>query len=690
MLRQTIFTASLLSIVSISHAANNVSQCNTSVTSLIVDGNTKENEIFFYQTDFNTDGWSGDLLKEKVIVATDGSQIREIIWRASQELPSKGSRNIMFAPPSGNGDLINFNWSNLQGRAFAGTNFQDALNKDSNGTVDNKGKDRVKFIRDDSCGTDCSSFRERTGRIGDIINSAPVLVKEALYVPYRADTLDGSSGDYRSFQTNIASRDGMIYVGSNDGMLHAFESETGIEKFTFIPSAVINNLNVLTDPEYGINSAEEDGTLHRYFVDGSPVVADVYFDGQWRTVLLGSLGAGGRSVFALDITSPAAPKLLWEFSNTDNPAMGVSIPQPTIARLHSGQWAALIPNGYNSSGSPTLFVRDIKTGEEIATLSTSAQAANNGLSNIRTVDVNGDGIVDYVYGGDQLGNVWRFDLIKTSHQGFGKCSSNCSVISDDYRVAFGNNPLFTAKDTDGEPRPITAAPTLLQHPTSLGHLVIVGTGRYLGFEDKNTPFSQETLYGIWDRQTDGATASTTKALTRGDLQGQTMSGSTMLIAGETRSVRLVSENKVQWYKANAQNTSDSSVDRWGWMLDFKTGSSSNGERIINSMRIYGQGLIFSTITPNSDPCSAGLDGFTYAINPATGGRTAFNVFDFSDDGLINFLDSLNGDVVSGFENPAGGFTIHDGFLYAPDGSSIGISPGPGVERQSWHLIPSEE
>lgn len=673
-------------------AFNDILQRNTSITSPVVQGNTTEDGTYIYRTDFKADGWIGDLFKEKPVIQADGSSILEPVWRASEKLPSKGNRNIRFAPHSGKGLLTNFTWQALENREFASTNLQDALNKDTNGSTDNRGEARVKYIRDDNCGSACAGFRERKERLGDIINSSPALVEGAQYLPYRAETLDGAAGSYRAFQQSVKNRKGMIYVGANDGMLHAFNSTTGVEEFAFIPTAVISNLNKLTDPQYGIDSADEKSTLHQYFVDGTPVVADVYFDNDWHTVLVGSLGAGGRSVFALDVTDPDSPELLWEFSHADDPAMGVSIPQPTIARLHSGQWAALIPNGYNSSAGPTLFALDIKTGEQIAKLSTpvdpDATSAGNGLSNIYAADMNGDGIVDYVYGGDQQGNVWRFDLYDVAQDNLNKCASDCTGISAQYRVSFGGKPLYVAKDADGKRLPITAAPTVLRHPTSIGHLVVVGTGRYLGFEDKKTPFKQESLYGIWDRQTKGQAASSTKVLSRTDLQPQNMSAETMQINGESRAVRLITEKRVQWYKPDAADTSDASVNHWGWYLDL---SSKTGERMTNNMQIYGEGLIFSTITPDEDPCSAGLSGFTYAINPATGGRTPYNVFDFSGDGLINHLDSLNGDVVSGFENPAGGFTIHDGFLYSPDGKRIGVDHGSLAKgRQSWHLIPPEE
>lgn len=694
-------------------AFNDILQRNTSITSPVVEGNTTEDGSFIYRTDFKADGWTGDLIKEE-LKQVDGSSQLETIWRASEQLPTKGTRNILFAPAGGKGDLVEFSWDSLEDREFVGINLQEALNKPANGEADGLGENRVDYITENCSDINCADFRVPKSRLGDIINSSPVLVEGAQYLPHRADTLDGTAGAYRLFQNSIKDRPGIVYVGANDGMLHAFYSGTGVdadqagkEAFAFIPTAVISNLNKLTDPQYGI----EAGELHQYFVDGTPVVADVYFgDGEgddkgWRTVLVSSLGAGGKAIFALDITDPEQPKLLWEFTD---PAMGDSIPQPSIARLHSGQWAALIPNGYNSGTNPTLFALDIKTGAKIRTLTTlhdpddlttTASTTGNGLSNIRTADMNGDGIVDYVYGGDQLGNVWRFDLYNVSAGNLNKCTTNCASVKDQFRVSFGGKPLYVAKEAaEGQPLPITAAPTLLRHPTSIGHLVMVGTGRYLGSADKytSTP-KQESLYGIWDRQTDGRNATSTPELSRSDLREQTLSADgTMQIGNETRPVRLITDHTVQWYNheglpdsdrcvpSNNEDSPDASVNCWGWRLDL----TSSGERVVNNMQMYGEALIFSTITPSDDSCSSGLDGFTYAINPATGGRTYFNVFDLNGDGSVDTGDGKDGNVVSGFGNPAGDFTIHDGFLYSPDGKRIPVDHGSLAKgRQSWHLIP---
>lgn len=155
-------------------------------------------------------------------------------------------------------------------------------------------------------------------------------MKGAQYLAYRAGTVDGTVASYTSFQNSVANRTPIIYVGANDGMLHAFNANTGVEVFAFIPTAVIENLNKLTSKTYGTSTGG-----HQYYVDGSMTVADVYFGNDWHTVLVGSLGGGGREVFALDITNPNAPKLLWEFtsdtaSTKENgvSSMGYSFPAP--------------------------------------------------------------------------------------------------------------------------------------------------------------------------------------------------------------------------------------------------------------------------------------------------------------------------------------------------------------------------
>ncbi|WP_437881813.1 pilus assembly protein [Pseudomonas sp. LRF_L74] len=651
-------------------AFDSILQLNSSVTSPTVSteaaqDNTVSDTTYTYTTSFDVDGWSGDLKKTDTATST-------LVWKTSSTITSSSSRNIYFAQ---NDSLRSFTWSNLSSAQKA------LLNRTSAGATDTNGEARVAFIR----GGSNSAFRTRTTLLGDIINSSPLLVNGANYNTTKANSLEGST-NYSTYKTQQESKPAVIYVGANDGMLHAINASNGTEIFAFIPTAVIENLPALTASDYG----EEDGTEHQYFVDGSPVARDVYFNGSWHKVLLGSLGAGGREVFALDITDPEQPELLWEFTNEEDADMGYSVPKPNIARLHNGKWVALVPNGYESGNAlkAVMFVLDIETGEILSkleatpTLNTgeAATSLGNGLSRITDSDFNGDGIADYAYAGDLLGNLWRFNLLDTSADSPLTAEANDSQFG----VSFNGKPLYTARDGAGSRQPITAAPTLTKHSSGLGYLVTFGTGRYLTTTDK-TSEDQESLYAIWDRKTDGqaTTTSLTQSKTRSALQQQTMSSSTF----DGSTVYSLSTNTVDWYEGS--DTGDSDVNKWGWYFDF----SQTGERLIYDMYLYGNTLVLTTITPIDNDCSAGMSGTVYGIDPKSGGATSYSTFDLDGDG--DYEANISGFVIDG-----GNSTISNGKVYV-NGDSGGGGGGSGVEetplnagvsegRQTWHQINTEE
>ncbi|WP_313516464.1 PilC/PilY family type IV pilus protein [Pseudomonas sp.] len=677
-------------------AFSDISQRNYSVSKPSVDSsqqNTASAGTYVYRTTFDIDGWTGDVIKEKnstVTTTANGSTTTSIAttteWKAASKLPN--TRNIYMANSANDNGFQSFTWENLHEKSFNGQDLQALLNQNKSGTTDNYGEARTAFIRGDSCAslTGCSTLRNRkqgATKLGDVINSSPILVQGAQYLAYRAGTIDGTAAKYATFQSDLKTRTPMLYLGANDGMLHAFNATSGIEQFAFIPTAVIPKLNILTDVNYG-----KESTPHQYYVDGTSVVTDVYYDDQWHTVLVGSLGAGGREVFALDITTPSSPKLLWEYTSANDGALGYTLPKPTVSRLHTGEWAVLISNGYNSSSNgAALLILNIKTGNLIKKLTVTPTAeqgetlGSNGLSAIRTADFNSDGIIDYAYAGDVLGNIWRFDLLDTAAEK----PFAATAAANKLKVSFSGNPLYVARNAAGVRQPVTAAPSLVRHPTGLGYLVTFGTGRYLGITDKASNQTQ-TMYGVWDRQTAGqvADSSSTTSKTRTNLLAQTLSSSTTTVEGTTKAVRLLTANTATWYSSSG--TADANVDRWGWYFDLTA-----GERMVYSMNLYGDGLIFSTITPNSDVCSAGLTGITYGINPYTGGKTLYNVFDINGDGKVNTGDNLSDSVVSGIETAGGDTTISDGNLYDTTGKPIAIAAGNNSNgRQSWRLQPSND
>ncbi len=637
----------------LTRAFDDIMQRNSSVTSptISTEGSSTADGTFAYTTSFDVDPWSGTL--KKVNTRTPGEGDGE--WTTDTTLTSAG-RNIRFVR---NGTLASFNWGNLNEAQ------QALLNTAPDGTTDTLGESRVSSIRG--------------SKLGDIINSSPLLVAGANYSISNANNLEGSD-NYAAYRSGQAGHP-TIYVGANDGMLHAFDAVTGSERFAFIPSAVIRNLPILTAEDYG----QEGGTPHKYFVDGSPVARDVYYDGQWHKVLLGSLGAGGRSVFALDVTDPNNPELLWEFSNEDDEDMGYSVPTPGIFRLHNGDWAALVPNGYDSgSSNAVLFVLDIKTGEIIAKLVAEPELAEgetmdslaNGLSRLMGFDINNDGIVDYAYAGDLLGNLWRFDLIDTGADN----PFTDSATAADFKVSFGGAPLYVARNAVGERQPITAAPLLTRHPSGLGYIVTFGTGRYLTALDKSST-DQQSLYGIWDRKTAGEStgSSPSDSKSRGNLVAQVFTETTF----NGMKAYSLSRNTIGWYDGGG--TADGNVAKWGWYIDFP----EDGERLVYNMRMLGNTQLLTTITPSEDACEAGLTGTAYGINSTTGGATLYSTFDLDGDGAYD-------EGISGFIFDGGDFSISSGSIYVNDGDGpsgvedYAVNAGLTEGRQTWRQLPTEE
>lgn len=502
--------------------------------------------------------------------------------------------------------------------------------------------------------------------LGDIINSDPVYVGFENYGYDRLPHTEPERTSYKAFVNANKSRQKMVFVGANDGMLHGYDANlvgasAGHELIAFIPNAVYSQLNAMTSPNY----------VHQYSVDGSPRVSDVFFqetDNKWHTVLTSTTGAGGKAVFALDITDPdnfSANSVLWEISDntapfasdltTDTPGLrgfqrniGYALPQPSIAKMHDGSWVAIIANGYGSVNNlAVLYVIDIQTGRIIKAFDTAAGNADhpNGLSTPIAVDLDTDRMVDVIYAGDLLGNIWRFDVGSTSPLA--------------WSIAYGGSPIFIAcsnpSSCDGTRQPITAKLQVGRPPAGQnkqGVMVYFGTGKY--FEDADVDLSNpqtQTLYGIWDNNA---------TVTRSALQEQNITHE--LIAG-TLNARVTSNNSVNY------------PTQRGWYLDLlkPSATSSDGERSISTPLLRGNNVVFTTLVPtppsNADSCGSGSDGVSWLMefNATKGSRISENgtgtsgPFDLNNDGRIDTNDLIS--------NPDGGV----GFIPV-----TGIRPDYGI------------
>lgn len=646
---------------------------------------------YTYVPSFSSSDWSGDLTK---YLRTATSVTRQ--WSAQSKLDaaygggSYAARTVKMAKSSNT--LQDFNWSNLSATQKA------YLNKNLLGTTDSYGSQRIDYLRGartyESSST-TPSFRIRSHILGDIIDSTPVQVSIPSSPEAKMNALvSTTSGSYTAFRQTWADRSTRIYVGGNDGMLHGFD-DNGNEKFAFVPSVVLPTLYKLSDVNYT-------GGAHQFYVDGSPLVQDVYYGGAWHTVLIGTLRGGGRGLFALDITDPDNIKLLWEKSSSDYPQLGYTYAKPVVTRLQNGSWAVILSNGYGSSwtsnsttleNAASLYVLDVSDGSLISQLTASASGtAVNGLSSPLVADVNSDLIADYAYAGDLQGRLWRFDLVGSSATSYG--------------VAFGGKPLYSALASSYSSglssfiQAITAAPYLVRHPSGTGYLIVFGTGKYLENADATANITKAmSLYGIWDRQATGTAASTTPTLSASSLQQQTLGTDTSISytssTGSTvaSTANTVSTTAVDWY------SSTNTAGKYGWYVNLPL----TGEMVVNKAQYISDTLLFTSLVPNDDPCDSGAVTYLYALDPYTGGGS-----DLLELGLDTSYSRLK---LAGLFVGASIFTYGNSVVISgtgtsttttltnTDGSTTTTTSGSGlteststkqtISRQTWRTIPNQ-
>lgn len=517
-------------------------------------------------TEYSSGSWNGEI-KAYELDPTTASFKAGSGWSASAKLPAWDKRNINFNDGATQKKFEYANLNSAEKSALGSASHVDYLRGD---------RSKEKTLANPG-----GIFRERTSVLADFVNSQLVHVGAPNANLYKSASFNGAN-NYKAFAAT--NRRSQVYVGGNGGMLHAIDATTGVEKYAFVPSSVINaDLKSLTDPDY----------VHRYFVDGELTVASAYVSGGWKSILVGSLGRGGRGLFALDVTDPDAIKFLWEKTATEIPALGNSLGKPVIAQVANGNWQVLVGNGPNGSGDlAQLIMIDVATGA--ATTVSTGVAGNNGLSAIRAWDSNGDGFTDSAYAGDLNGNLWRFT---------GLSSSPSASL------------LFSARDSGGNPQPIMAAPVTAINPDTQDLWVFVGTGRYLNEADAKS-MAVQSWYGLIDAGT---------SVARGNLVERKITSSGEI---DDRAVRILETG-------SAADLAGKS----GWHIDFNTWA---GERMILPNTFYGNLLVAATLTPEVvDLCNPTGRGMLWGVNPFTGARMSRPIFDVNRDGV--FDDTLGGD-----------------------------------------------
>ncbi len=610
-----------------------------------------------YWTQTDPADWSAELTKERL--TADGKTMTS--WRASEQLTRR--RQLRLASGFGSPGLKDFRWAELDETQRA------VLNTDAHGAFDGYGTARVALLNGESCADleGCLLLRQNLPKLGDVINSAPLLIAAPDRQANVMEQYDGPAGAYAAYQARP--RRAQLYLSANDGRLHVFDAATGEERLAVIPSTVLHKLSALTSPRYAKGVREP----HRYLVDGPLVSQDVFYDGAWHTVLLISMGAGGRGLLALDVSDPDNIVQLWEYSASNDPTLGYLLAAPTIARLHTGQWAVLLGNGIDApDATAALLILDIRSGALIRRIATSQPAA--GLAMPLVTDVNSDGNADYAYAGDSLGNLWRFDLFDTSHNSLQIPQPPATVSANNFRLSFAGNPLFTAPTREGseEPQAITLAPAVVRHPSGLGYLIVFGTGQNHLAANSN----QQSLYAIWDRQTAGQQTGGADNARFNELQEQRIAQPLHL-----------TNTAIAW-----QMPEHAPLGKRGWYIDLQpAGAGAAGERLFQSPLKRGELLFVHTRIPSALPCQHDVARRLYAIDPRTGGSAAFPVFDVNGDGRVDETDLVDGVPPTGISVGDNVHIVADPVSGTPclvgDNGCAPVSLGPRANgRQSWRVI----
>lgn len=577
---------------------NNIVQRRGSATAVSVNTGVLNSGALAYSGGYDSGDWSGYLTG--VAIDASSGDLGAAKWDAGCLLTggtckamggsdvgaarAPSDRVIVTSSDIGKGKGVAFQWGSL------GSTAQSLLNADGNGDK------RVDYLRGDRTYEDSSgtpAFRQRTSVLGPVVNSQPVFVSYP-DSGYRDDFPAGSDEataaekgkTYEQFAYDHKDRAGTLYVGANDGMLHAFDAKTGKERWAYVPNTVLGKLNDYSKVGGGLVPS----------VDNTPVVRDVFFGGEWHTLLVGTLRLGGRGVFALDVTNPdkitetdAGKLVLWESNATlaKLANLGYTFGAPNIGRLPSGKWAVFVSGGYFPKDSPeatsdaakrqqsSLFVLDAETGEVIKEVVSTSGIVSYGLAAPVLADYSDDQIDDAAFAGDIRGNLWRFDL-----------------------RSWTVDQVF-APTTPGD-RPITVMPRLFPDPVTQRLIVVFGTGKYLGAEDRLSSTAKiQAFYGVREAgpSDDKNYPASYYPVKDTDLVAQTLKADGKLL-----------------------KLTDSAVDaksKKGWTFDLLKGERNvtTAGALFNSNR-----AILVTLKPNGDdPCDPSRKGSILVVDAANGG-----------------------------------------------------------------------
>lgn len=618
--------------------------------------NIASGDNFLFSSTFTSVNWDGEMVRQQINLET-GAINTAYDWSAQSKLDSNSARTIYTYAPANTNKLKTFTWANLTDEAsyFSKPHINGLSQFCSLGVTclpsatqtAAQGEALVNFLRGDrtneGADTDISKyFRQRNHILGDIVNSEAVYVKTP---PFKYND-DG----YSEYKATAGSRQGAVYVGANDGMLHAFNADNGEELWAYVPSLVIPNLYRLADKGYE--------TLHRYSVDGTVVQGDIYASG-WKSIVVAGLNAGGRGYFALDVTDPTNPKALWEFTYdtskgtgyTKDADLGYTFGKPEIAKLKDGTWVVMVSSGYNNvspgDGKGYLYILRASDGNLLYKIGTGEGSTGtpSGLGQIRawadSADLNN--LALRAYAGDMQGNVWRFDIDDNIAPSGREAQKLANLLND-----------------AGQIQPITSKPEI--GLVDGIPVVFIGTGRYLGVTDL-TDTTKQSIYGIKDNL---GTSSFGNPRSNSTFVKQTMTATTCPAGTATsicttgQLVRTSTDTAVNWGEKN------------GWYVDLL----DSGERANTDPQLSLGTLVFTTNVPNASACTIGGYSYLYFLDFRNGGTVKTSTTGVTGKILANALSTrpviakLPNNKVISITRKSDGNTAVDAPPFDPPGSTL--------------------
>lgn len=654
-------------------AFSEIAARTTSASAIAQNSTRLDTDTMIYQARFNTQDWTGQLRAFQI--QTDGTVSSTPTWEASAKMPAHGSRNIYtWNNAAYAGNLFKLSNPSLAGELTAAQLTALALNTLPASDQVNM----INYLRGDSSNEQQNGgiFRNRSASLGDIVNSDPVYVFAEDFgyesLPESIPALATDPNTYAYFRDNDKPlRRKMIYVSSNDGIVHGFDASNtnsgGVEQFAFVPAAVLSSaMKGLASPNY----------THQYLVDGPLAAGDAYVGGSWKTVLIGTTGAGnaGKSVFALDITNPdsfSASNVMWEFSSID---LGFPMGVPVVARMPNGRWAAVLGNGWESSVDKArliiVYLDPVLTGAspgwtagtDYCVLTTDETLSNNGLGSPSLIDTNGDGIIDFAYAGDLQGNLWRFKFDSST----GDCPNTGGSPAWKMDKKIFQTPSVTCKQRSATgvvsnctspvaKRQSITAPLEVGGPPAgqTGYTIYFGTGSYYQSSDVSD-MTEQAFYGVWDNLS-SAGAATTALVSLSDLVQQTIdSQGTVSVTNANPPPATLSYD----YRTTSANAITYPTKK-GWYMKLLTPNptastpSYDGERVVSAPLLRAGRVVFATLIPSTDACSFGGDSWIMEIDASTGAATSTPSFDLNNDGGFTSADKVGGSIVGGIKSSEG-------------------------------------